>query len=112
MIMQRSTKSIAAPVSEAHARTVSIGAKPVSRKISFVAVSNFAALSHKGTCRRGQVPLRRGKSRKTMRKNFHELRHGKTFARTKRKFGAKRARAQMIAIVLKKAGKSRKRRRR
>jgi hypothetical protein len=29
------------------------------------------------------------------------LRHGKTFKRTARKFGAKRARKQMIAIALK-----------
>lgn len=31
---------------------------------------------------------------------FHEVRHGKTFARTQRKFGKKKAEKQMQAIVL------------
>ena len=33
--------------------------------------------------------------------NFDELRHGKTFARTRRKYGKKRAQKQMVAIALK-----------
>jgi hypothetical protein len=45
-------------------------------------------------------------------KNFHELRHGKTFARTRRKFGVARARQQMTAIVLKSVGANRRRKKR
>jgi hypothetical protein len=44
------------------------------------------------------MPLLKGK--KNRAKNFHELRHGKTFARTEKKLGAKRAQKQMTAIVL------------
>lgn len=50
------------------------------------------------------MPLLKGK--KNRKKNFHELRHGKTFAHTAKKFGKKRARAQMIAIELKNERKS------
>lgn len=38
----------------------------------------------------------------TKKQMFHEVRHGKTFARTARKFGKKRAVKQMEAIVLSK----------
>ena len=31
---------------------------------------------------------------------FHEFRHGKTYARTRKKFGKKKARKQMIAVAL------------
>lgn len=31
---------------------------------------------------------------------FHEFKHGKTFQRTRKKFGEKKARKQMIAAVL------------
>ncbi len=54
------------------------------------------------------MPLLKGK--KNRRKNFHELRHGKTFARTSKKFGKKRALKQMVAIELsneRKTGKKR-----
>jgi len=44
------------------------------------------------------MPLLPGK--KNRRKNFHELRHGKTFRRTANKFGKRRALKQMIAIEL------------
>lgn len=44
------------------------------------------------------MPLLKGK--KNRRKNFHELRHGKTFKRTAAKFGKKRALKQMVAIAL------------
>ncbi len=54
------------------------------------------------------MPLKKGKSKKTIKSNFHELRHGKQYKKTARKYGKKRAQKQMIAIVLKKAGKSRK----
>lgn len=52
------------------------------------------------------MPLKKGSSKKTMKKNFHELRHGKQYAKTARKHGKKTAQRQMIAIVLKTAGKS------
>jgi hypothetical protein len=38
--------------------------------------------------------------RGTKKEMFHEVRHGKTFARTARKFGKKKAVKQMEAIVL------------
>ena len=47
--------------------------------------------------------------------NFDELRHGKTFARTRRKYGKKRAQKQMVAIALKnkrESGKKKARRKR
>jgi hypothetical protein len=47
----------------------------------------------------GVMPLLPGK--KNRKKNFHELRHGKTFRRTASKFGKRRALKQMIAIELK-----------
>jgi hypothetical protein len=45
------------------------------------------------------LPLLKGK--KNRAKNFHELRRGKTFARTEKKLGTKRAQKQMVAIELK-----------
>lgn len=45
------------------------------------------------------MPLLKGKKNRS--KNFHELRHGKTFARTEKKLGTKRAQKQMVAIELK-----------
>ena len=59
------------------------------------------------------MPLLRGK--KNRRANFHELRHGKTFAHTAKKFGKKRALKQMVAIEMsneRKTGKKRQRRKR
>jgi len=55
------------------------------------------------------MPLRKGKSRKVQRANFHELRHGEQFKKTSRKFGKKKAVKQMVAIVLHQAGVGRKR---
>jgi hypothetical protein len=57
------------------------------------------------------MPLLRGKSKATKRKNFHEFRHGKTFKRTAAKFGKKRALKQMQAVVLSTARKGGKRKR-
>jgi hypothetical protein len=55
------------------------------------------------------MPLKRGK--KSLKSNLHELRHGAQFKRTAKKFGKKRALAQMVAIGLKmKRAKPRKRR--
>lgn len=47
----------------------------------------------------------------TREQRFDEFRHGKTFARTKRKFGAKKARKQMIAAVLSSERRDNKRKR-
>jgi hypothetical protein len=58
------------------------------------------------------MPLKRGTSKKTTEKNFHELRHGKTFSRTEKKYGKKRAQKQMVAIALSNKRKSGKKRRR
>jgi hypothetical protein len=52
------------------------------------------------------MPLLEGKSKVTKKKNFHETRNGKTFKNTARKFGKKKAVAQMQAIVLSKARES------
>lgn len=46
------------------------------------------------------MPLIKSSSKKATESNFHELRHGKTFARTEKKFGKKKAEKQMIAIAL------------
>ena len=52
------------------------------------------------------MPLKKGKSKKVLAENFHELRHGKTFAHTESKFGKQRAQKQMEAIALKQQRKS------
>lgn len=46
------------------------------------------------------MPLIKSGSKSATESNFHELRQGKTFARTDKKFGKKRAEKQMVAIVL------------
>ena len=46
------------------------------------------------------MPLKKGTSEKVTEENFHDVRHGKTYARTKQKLGKKRAQKQMVAIVL------------
>jgi hypothetical protein len=52
------------------------------------------------------MPLRKGKSKKTISGNISELHKGKVFAKTKKKFGKKRANKQAIAIAMRKAGKN------
>lgn len=52
------------------------------------------------------MPLKKGRSKKVMDENFHELRHGPTYAHTRRKFGKERANKQMQAIALSQARKS------
>ncbi len=52
------------------------------------------------------MPLLKGKSKKVMAENFHEFRHGKTFAKTAAKFGKGKALKQMEAVVLSTARKS------
>jgi len=46
------------------------------------------------------MPLAKGKSKKSVETRFHEFRHGKTYARTKRKYGKTVARKQLIAVSL------------
>ena len=58
------------------------------------------------------MPLKKGSSQATISSNIAELHHGKTYARTKRKFGEAKANAQAAAIAYEEAGKSRKKRRR
>lgn len=52
------------------------------------------------------MPLTKGSSKAAMKSNFHDFRHGKTYARTARKFGKKRANKQLVAVVMHEAGKS------
>ena len=47
------------------------------------------------------MPLIHSDTQAATESNFDELRHGKTFARTRRKYGKKRAQKQMVAIALK-----------
>ena len=46
------------------------------------------------------MPLAKGKSKKVIGKNIRELHKGKTYARTRRKFGKKKADKQAVAIAL------------
>lgn len=46
------------------------------------------------------MPLVKSGSSAALSENFHDLRHGKTFGKTERKFGKKRAQKQMVAIAL------------
>ena len=59
------------------------------------------------------MPLKKGTSKKTVSSNVRELHQGKTYARTRKKFGAKKANRQAVAIALsqkrKSAAKKRKR---
>jgi hypothetical protein len=46
------------------------------------------------------MPMIKSASPRATEENFDEFRHGKTFKKTSRKFGRKKARKQMIAAVL------------
>jgi len=52
------------------------------------------------------MPLRKSASKSATRKNFEEFGRGKTYARTKRKFGKRRADKQRVAAVLRNKRKS------
>lgn len=52
------------------------------------------------------MPLKKGKSKKVVKKNFEEFHKGKTYAHTKEKFGKKRADKQAVAVVLNEKRKS------
>lgn len=51
------------------------------------------------------MPLKRGKSKRTIKSNFHDFRHGKTYARAVKKFGKAKANKILQAAVLSKARK-------
>jgi hypothetical protein len=53
------------------------------------------------------MPLLKGSSKKVISKNISEFHKGKTFAKTAKKFGKKKANAQAIAAAMNAAGKSR-----
>jgi hypothetical protein len=52
------------------------------------------------------MPIKSGHSQKTISHNIEELHGGPQYARTKRKFGAKKANAQTVAIALSESRKS------
>lgn len=52
------------------------------------------------------MPLKPGKSKATVSANIKELHTGKTFARTKQKFGKAKADKQAVAIALSEKRKS------
>lgn len=52
------------------------------------------------------MPLKSGKSNKTVSQNIKEFSKGKTFAHTKDKFGETKARKQAIAVALNEKRKS------
>lgn len=54
------------------------------------------------------MPLEKGKSDKVVSDNIKELHKGKTYAKTKAKYGKERANKQAVAIALHEAGRSRK----
>jgi hypothetical protein len=59
------------------------------------------------------MPLKRGTSSDTVSSNISELHGGKTYSRTKQKYGKKRANKQAVAIALnekRKSGRKRARR--
>lgn len=46
------------------------------------------------------MPLRKGKSQKVVSQNIKEFHTGKTYARTKAKFGKARADRQAVAVAM------------
>lgn len=46
------------------------------------------------------MPLIKSASKAATQSNFHEFRHGRTFAKTEEKFGKARAEKQLQAVVL------------
>lgn len=57
------------------------------------------------------MPLKRGSSKTTIAGNIAEFHGGDTYQRTARKFGKAKANAQAVAAAMRKAGKSRPRKR-
>jgi len=57
------------------------------------------------------MPLKKGKSQKTISANISEFHHGATYAHTMEKFGKETADKQAVAAAMNAAGKSRKKKR-
>lgn len=57
------------------------------------------------------MPLRKGSDRKTTEENFREFGKGRTYNRTKRRYGKKRADRQRVAVVLSNRRKSKRHKR-
>ena len=57
------------------------------------------------------MPLERGSSKAVTKRNFEEFGAGKTYARTKKRYGKKRADRQRVAVVLANRRKSRSKKR-
>jgi hypothetical protein len=57
------------------------------------------------------MPLRDSDTQAATKDNFREFGKGKTYARTKRKYGKKKANKQRIAVVLKNKRKAARRKR-
>lgn len=51
------------------------------------------------------MPLKKGSSRKTISQNIREFHSGKTYAKTRRKFGKTKANKQAVAVALNSARK-------
>lgn len=45
------------------------------------------------------MPLKKGKSKKTLSSNISEFHKGKTYSKTRKKFGKKKANKQAIAVA-------------
>ena len=58
------------------------------------------------------MPLRDSDTQSATEDNFREFGKGKTYARTRRKYGKKKANKQRIAVVLKNKRKAARRKRR
>lgn len=54
------------------------------------------------------MPLKKGKSKKTISENIKELHTGKTYSKTAKKFGKTKANKQSIAIALSQSRKTKK----
>lgn len=52
------------------------------------------------------MPLEKGSSKAATKRNFRDFGKGRTYSKTKRKFGKRRADKQRIAVVLSNARKS------
>lgn len=56
------------------------------------------------------MPLKPGSSQKVISQNISEFHGGKTYAKTRRKFGKDKANKQAVAVAMDSAGKSKPRR--
>ena len=54
------------------------------------------------------MPLKKGTGKKVLSKNISEFSKGKTYQKTKKKFGKKKAQAQAVAVAYSQQRKSKK----